>query len=99
MSCEMPPKERTIIHPETGFQERAYYIVEASFSPTNPIHRYIWFSGFLNNGNPSSYNQFFNYDDHLEIGHCHYFKTVEQIAYAHVHNGATAGFRPWHENS
>ena len=46
-------KEREIIPPQAGWNEEAVYVVEVSFSATNPVHRAIFFSGYLHKISPS----------------------------------------------
>ena len=79
---DMPPKERTIIPPVDGWRPLTYYIVEAAFSTTNPMHDYIFFTGFLNgrDNTPGGYNHFDNTDDYLEIRQAHYLKVKDELA-------------------
>lgn len=44
--------------PEGGWESQTFYIVEAAFSNTNPIRRYVFYSGFISNGEPCAYNIF-----------------------------------------
>lgn len=50
--------ERKIYAPEGGWKPQAFYVVEVSFNESNPIHLDIFYTGFLNNGNPAGYNKF-----------------------------------------
>ncbi len=81
---DSPPKTRTIIPPADGWAPQTYYIVEAAFSISNPIHDYIFFSGFLNGKDhgPGGYNHFTSagMEDYLEIHNAHYLKVKEAIA-------------------
>lgn len=43
----MPPERKRHI-PEGGWVAQAYYIVDVAFNASNPIHRAILFTGFLN---------------------------------------------------
>ncbi len=43
---DLPPKERTLIPPDAGWEDRTYYVVEVAFSKSNPIHRSILYLGF-----------------------------------------------------
>ena len=87
MSCElpelrMPPEQKEIYHPIEGWIENAYYLVEASFNVHNPVWRYIFFSGFLNNGKPGNYNQIVSKArDALEYKDAWYFKPLFALAY------------------
>ncbi len=73
----MPPKKRTIIIPIDGWIEQAYYLVEASFNVANPVHRYIFFTGFLNGrkDTPGGYNEFFRTEG-MTYGNAHYLKPL-----------------------
>lgn len=42
--------KKTIIPPEHGWKERQYYVVEVAFNEHNPIHKALFYSGFLNGG-------------------------------------------------
>jgi len=42
------PKSQTIIPPENGWKQRTLYLADVSFNEHNPIHRTVFFSGFLN---------------------------------------------------
>ncbi len=93
----MPPKEKIIIPPKDGWRENCYYIVEAAFSPTNPTHRYIFFTGFLNGGgsmteagnDPGGYNEIGFIEDGCTNAYrkVHYMKAIELIAVDHLHIG------------
>ena len=43
------------------WHEKTYYLVEAAFSEVNPIAKYVFYSGFLDNGNPGAYSYFSMY--------------------------------------
>lgn len=60
---KLNPKEKVGIHaPEGGWKENTLYECEVSFSKHNPVHKCVFFSGFLNgkNGGPGGYNCAFN---------------------------------------
>ena len=76
------PKGRQIL-PKEGWKEKTYYIVEAAFSANNPIHRKIFFSGYLHNGQPAGYNCFATFgagSEHLTIEDAYFIKVVREIA-------------------
>lgn len=97
----MPPKEKSISAPKGGWKEQAYYIVEASFASTNPIHRYIFFTGFLNGGKwkpgvekpqlgiPGGYNQFLNIEDGATIKDAYYLLPVHLLAIDELSGGVS----------
>lgn len=84
MKCahDLPPDQRTIIPPEGGWKPSTYYIVEVAFNRNNPIHRSIFYSGFLNNGSPAGYNSIWNpsYDEQHDIDTVHYMKAIKEVA-------------------
>ncbi len=79
---DTPPLERTIIPPVDGWKAQTYYIVEAAFSTSNPVHDYVFFTGFLNakESTPGAYNHFEYTDEYLEFHHAHYLKAKEELA-------------------
>ena len=78
---ELPPN-REIIPPEGGWEEQTTYLVEVSFRSANPIHRALFFSGFLIKGKPGGYNRIFNptYENYCEIYEVYYLKVIKVVA-------------------
>ena len=55
----VPKKE--IVTPEGGWKEHTYYVVQVSYSSTNPVHTAILGVGFLQeNGYPGSDSEIWN---------------------------------------
>lgn len=52
----MKNKTQLILGPGAGWKAQTYYIVNVSYSENNVIHKALFFTGFLNNGKPGSYN-------------------------------------------
>lgn len=75
----MPPDKHTIIPPADGWEDSTYYVVEASMSRLNPIHKYIFFSGFCTDGQPSGYNEIFGCSEKTTISDVHYLKVIRKI--------------------
>lgn len=81
----LPPGKQTIIAPKNGWEPKTYYIVEVAFNKANPIHRAIFYSGFLNAPvkNPDGYNQIWNpsYEpgETKQITDAHYLKVIRKI--------------------
>lgn len=75
------PRTQTIIPPEGGWKRRSWYLVEASFNSGNPIHRRLFYTGFLNgeDSGPGGYNYLPDQEDHLEISDVYYMKAVRLI--------------------
>ena len=40
--------------PEGGWKDGTFYLVELAWNVNNPIHRAIFYSGFLHNGQPAA---------------------------------------------
>jgi len=56
----LPPTCK-IIPPKDGWKASTYYVVEVAYKSSNPIHRSILYTGFLNkDGTPGSYSAIFN---------------------------------------
>jgi len=72
---------RTIVPPVNGWKENTYYSVEVAFKPTNTVHSSIFFSGFLKDGKPGSYNAVFNpsYENNFKISDVFYLKAGRVI--------------------
>lgn len=79
----MPPKGRTILPPDGGWKPRTYYVVDVAYRATNPVHRAVFYSGFLHNGHPSGYNSVwcatYEVGDVYSINECYYLKAVSEI--------------------
>jgi hypothetical protein len=70
------------IHPpEGGWKERTYYVVDVRMHLTNPVHRVIFYSGFLDDGTPCGYNQLWHgvYEDRYNIKDAYYLKAIRKI--------------------
>lgn len=48
--------KKGIIPPDGGWEERSWYLVEVSYFKGNPIHQSLFFTGFLQEGQPGGYN-------------------------------------------
>jgi hypothetical protein len=68
-----------IIPPENGWKQKTYYVVDVSFFKGNPVHRRIFYSGFLEDDTPGAYNQFFCSDNRRTINDIYYLKVIEEI--------------------
>lgn len=82
----LPPTDKTILAPEEGWKPNSWYIVEISFGTVNPVHRSMFYSGFLNGENktPGAYNMLTNpsYEGGIfVIEDVHYLKPIEIVAY------------------
>lgn len=83
---EMPPRDRTIIKPNDGWLENAWYLVLVSYEPSNPVHHSLFYTGFLNgkNKNPGGYNCLVPINgtadhSHTEIADIHYLKPIKVL--------------------
>jgi len=94
---DLPPAERTILKPPGGWVEHGYYIVEASFNVHNPIHRYIYFVGFLNGQKdedgqrlPGGYNEVLKVEGgHNSIEYLWYLRPIHFIGVDNMIGGPT----------
>jgi len=78
----LPGKEKEIIVPEGGWERKSYYLVEVSYRSTNPIHRAIFYTGFLNgpNGEPCNYAEFWGgYDSPVPYSRAYYLKPISLL--------------------
>lgn len=72
-----------IFPPENGWVARAWYLVEVSYRKGNPIHKSLFYTGFLNNkGEPSGYNCLVPVNGtadhrHTEIHQVRYLKAIK----------------------
>ena len=53
----MKKKNQEIIEPQGGWEPSTWYVVDVSYREGNPIHKSLFFTGFLNKGRPHGYNQ------------------------------------------
>jgi len=74
---------RLEIPPKNGWKPDTYYIVDAAFSANNPIHRKIFYTGFLDDkGAPCGYNGFAKFsggDYSYDISDVYYIKAIREI--------------------
>lgn len=78
---KMPPKERTIIAPEGGWQPHTLYLVEVSMRRSNPIHESYFHTGFLDcRGNPAGYSySWSNASDEVGFSMLHYLRPIRAL--------------------
>lgn len=70
-----------IVPPKGGWKEETVYEVDVAFSPDNPVHPALFYSGFLNNdGTPGGYNRIWNPTYHIySIEDVHYLRVVREV--------------------
>jgi len=80
MGFELSKKHPVRMAPATGWKESTWYLVEVAFSSGNPVHRKVFYSGFISGKNkePSGYNQFCP-DGEFQYSDCVYLKVVETL--------------------
>jgi hypothetical protein len=78
---ELKIKKGTHIGPKNGWKPQTYYIVQVSFGSGNPIHKAIFYSGFITDSKPCGYNTIFNpsYDENYDINRAYYMKVIEEL--------------------
>lgn len=73
----------TIIPPYGGWQKETYYIVDVSYFSTNPIHRALFYTGFLDgkDNHPGGYNFIINhaYDKQFSYKEVFYLKAIQAL--------------------
>lgn len=77
----MLPNRKGVFPPRRGWGEGCYYITEVAFSEHNIVHKAIFYTGFLNEGEPGAYNCIFNptYDRNYRINEAYYLKVLHKI--------------------
>lgn len=71
------PKFEGIVPPPGGWKSETYYRVMVSFSKRQPIFESIFYSGFLDYGNPTWHCRMFTHDYGTDV----YGSIIEQIYY------------------
>ena len=54
------PVVESIIPPLNGWEERTFYLVEIAWTKHNPIHKALFYTGFLHGDEPGNYAGTFN---------------------------------------
>jgi hypothetical protein len=65
--------------PEGGWEERTWYLVEVAFNNNNPVHKKMFFTGFISDGKPCGYNEFARSEDNLEYNDSVYLRPVKRL--------------------
>lgn len=84
------PVPKMIVPPVEGWEENTWYLVEVSYRSQNPIHRALFYSGFLNGQPegtapwPGSYSgiipaNYVSYDPPTPINRIHYLKAIRVL--------------------
>lgn len=78
------PPAKQIIPPEGGWEPNTYYAVDVAFRSSNPVHRAIFYSGFLNDGKggPGGYNGVFSHsyeEQQYPIHRTYYLKVIRKL--------------------
>ena len=63
------------------WKERTWYLVDVSYSEFNPIHRALFFTGFLHDGKPGGYNMITSscYARPFSYREAYYLKVIREI--------------------
>lgn len=77
----LPDKTRKIVPPQEGWEPEKYYACLVAIKETNLIHKSIFFSGKLRDGEPGGYNQVWNptYSNGFEIQDVHYLEILNEL--------------------
>lgn len=74
-----------VIPPENGWKNHTYYLVEVSYSSTNPTHLAILGVGFVGinapPGTPGNYSEFWNnsYDRPHRFSEAYYIRALQEL--------------------
>ena len=76
-----PPEARIIIPPPEGWEAEQYYLVNVAFNANNPVHRAIFYSGFLSGKEPGSYNMLTSpgYERNYMLRDVHFMSVVRNL--------------------
>jgi hypothetical protein len=76
-------KTKKVIAPLRGWEEHTWYIVDVAYFKGNPIHRALFFTGSLEDGEPSGYNRVVSLQtpggDYERITSIFYLKAVRRL--------------------
>lgn len=74
-------KDKTIIEPEGGWKDGCWYHVLVSFNSSNPVHRALFYAGYLYSDKPGSYNMLIHpsYDEKYTICDVHALEVIKEI--------------------
>lgn len=70
-------RTQLIIPPANGWKAESLYLVEVSFSKSNVIHNAVFYTGFLEKGQPAGYNELCLYEDKQDIGDVIFMRAVK----------------------
>ena len=66
--------------PKNGWKEKTWYLVEVAFCNNNPVHRQVFYSGFISKDMPCGYSGFVSTDSETTSYYeAVYFKPVEVL--------------------
>lgn len=84
-------EKQTIIAPTEGWEERSVYLADVSYNDSNPIHRALIFSGFLNDPEnaPGGYSKVINIIEgsSAPLSDLRYLKIIRKLSGADDLNG------------
>ena len=75
-------KEHEINVPKGGWKKQTWYFVEMSMSSGNPVFEGLFFTGFVNNGQPAGYHTLFpknTPEEKISYSQLHYLKVIREI--------------------
>ena len=77
------PTESKITPPRKGWVQLTYYLVRVAFNKYNPVHRAVFFTGFLHEGIPAGYAQVWKgggYERPYNYDEIYYMEVIKVIA-------------------
>ena len=70
-----------IFPPKEGWKKNSWYLVAISFNCQNPIYRALFFTGFIHEGKPGSYNMIADptSDSPLSLKDIYYLRAIRLV--------------------
>lgn len=66
--------------PKGGWEEHTFYLVEVAFSNNNPVHRHIFYTGFISkDGRPNGYNNLITCSEDSGFSDAVYLYPIERL--------------------
>lgn len=75
------PKCKSIRPPEGGWRAHHWYVVHVSYRSVNPVHKALFYTGFVSGGVPSGYNKLVSgsYERDYQFSEAYYLRAVQDL--------------------
>jgi hypothetical protein len=89
-------KKQIIVAPEKGWEDHTWYLVEVAYHKNNPVHRDLFYSGFIDKINkiPSDCNFLPGYGYLRRIEDTYYLKVIRKVVSADELDSKCSIFMP-----